>query len=87
MCLPLTDISTSTPVSYYSGEINQTTTCSTATQEFHENSMSTQEFQHMIQSCDAAPTRTYQQCLRQSEMGALAEDIAITTAGEGVSKH
>ena len=39
----------------------------------------------------AAPTRTYQhliECLRQSELGALAEDIANTTAGEaGMSKH
>ena len=37
----------------------------------------------------AAPTRTYQhliECLRQSELGALAEDIANTTAGEGMSK-
>ena len=35
----------------------------------------------------AAPTRTYQhliECLRQSELGALAEDIANTTAGEGI---
>ena len=34
-----------------------------------------------------APTRTYQhliECLRQSGLGALAEDIANTTAGEGV---
>ena len=38
----------------------------------------------------AAPTRTYQhmiECLRQSELGALADDIANTTAGEGMSKH
>ena len=38
----------------------------------------------------AAPTRTYQhliECLRQSELGALAEDIAITTVSEGMSKH
>ena len=38
----------------------------------------------------AAPTCTYQhliECLRQSELGALAEDIANTTAGEGMSKH
>ena len=38
----------------------------------------------------AAPTRTYQhliECLRQSELGALAEDIANTTAGEGMSRH
>ena len=36
----------------------------------------------------AAPTRTYQhliECLRQSELGALAEEIAITTALEGMS--
>ena len=33
-----------------------------------------------------SPTRTYQhliECLRQSELGALAEDIANTTAGKG----
>ena len=39
----------------------------------------------------AAPTRTYQhliECLRQSELGALAEDvIANTTVSEGMSKH
>ena len=36
----------------------------------------------------AAPTCTYQhliECLRQSELGALAEDIANITAGEGMS--
>ena len=36
----------------------------------------------------ATPTRTYQhliECLRQSELGALAEDIDNTTAGEGMS--
>ena len=34
-----------------------------------------------------APTRTYQhliECLRQSELGALAELIANTTAGQGM---
>ena len=34
----------------------------------------------------AAPTRTYQhliECLRQSELGALAEDIGNTTVSEG----
>ena len=40
----------------------------------------------------AAPTRTYQhliECLRQSELGALAEDvdIAFTTVSEGMSKY
>ena len=38
----------------------------------------------------AAPTHTYQhliECLRQSELGTLAEDIASATAGEGMSKH
>ena len=38
----------------------------------------------------AAPTHTYQhliECLRQSELGALAEEIAITTVSESMSKH
>ena len=34
----------------------------------------------------AAPTQHLIECLRKSEMGALAEDIAYTLAGEGIIK-